>query len=399
MKEIILSIVIPTKNRYAYAIKSINSLLRFCDESVEIVVVDNSDDDNLELWATQNLSQNINYRRIKGYMSVCDNFQMGLDIANGEYICCIGDDDSVNPEILPLVYWAQSKDIDAVTPKFIADYKWPDLNNGNNIKTDCDGILTVKKFSGKKVMQDVEKGMRQLAKTCGTDLADAYYIPKIYYGIIKRKIILEVKSIVGTNFPGISPDLSGAVTASNFVDSYLVLDYPIFIAGSSIASTAGQSAKKRHHGNLSEQTHIARNAIDNWPIKIPKFFSVETVWSQSAYVSLKAINRHDLVNLFNFARLYACTLMFNISYAKYVYLTLRNYSLLRRSIFIPLIFMEYINYIKIRAKYFIANKKNKLFCSVTTIKNIKDVDEASKVLSSHLKSLGFTIEKCLDVRL
>lgn len=395
-----LSIVIPSKNRYDYAKNCIQTLINMHDEGLEIVVVDNSDDDFLEDWiSAKNNSNGLIYIREKKFLTVVENFQIGIDAANGLYICTIGDDDCVNPEIMELVKWANKMNIDAITPKFIVDYTWPDLRSikKNNIETG--GSLRIKNFTQKITFPNVEKGMKRLARTCGTDLADAFYIPKIYYGIIKTKILRKAKIEVGSNFPGVSPDLSGAVTASNFIKSYCLIDYPIFIAGSSINSTAGQSALKKHHGDLTDQKHISRHAIDNWPSKIPKFFSVESVWSQSAYASLKGLKRNDLLAKFNYPRIYAYTFMFNRTYYRYVLTALSNKVREDKSnmpVELSKIFVEYLKYIFIRAKYFIKNKYDKLLKTTTDIKGIDNVGGASLALSSFLKSRSISLKKTLS---
>jgi glycosyltransferase involved in cell wall biosynthesis len=395
MSKIILSIVIPTKNRFEYAKICFSSILSIESDVFELVVVDNSDEDLLQNWFYSNISDSrLNYIRKKEFLTVVENFQIGIDNANGEYVCTIGDDDGLNPEIIELVEWAKKNNIDAVTPKFIADYIWSDLNH-LKYNSKIGGTLKIKKFNKKISFLNVEKGLKKLSKTCGMDLADSFYIPKIYYGIIKKDILKTAKNKLGTNFPGVSPDLSGAIVASAFINKYCVIDYPIFIAGSSIKSTAGSSNLKKHHGSLNDQKHISRDAIASWPKQIPNIFSVETVWSQSSYMSLKAIRRDDLVANYNFPRIYASLLMFNRSYYKYV-ITSFLFTF-QKSIVLNLfkVLMEYINLVFRRAKYLIINIKNKFFGNAILYSEIHNIDQANLKLSEYLKRNNFSINKIL----
>ena len=385
MSNIALSIVIPTKNRVEYAKICICSILNFEYNNFELVVVDNSDEDLLQNWM---------YIRKNEFLTVVENFQIGIDNANGEYVCTMGDDDGLNPEIIELVKWAKKNNIDAVTPKFIADYIWPDLNHLKDNST-IGGTLKIKKFNNNFSFLNVKNGLNQLSRTCGMDLADSFYIPKIYYGIIKNDVLKKAKNEIGTNFPGVSPDLSGAIVASAYINKYCVIDYPIFIAGSSIKSTAGSSNLKKHHGSLNDQKHISRNAIVSWPKQIPNIFSVETVWSQSAYMSLKAIRRDDLVASYNFPRIYASLLMFNRSYYKYVISSFLF--TFQKSIVLNLfkVLIEYINLIFRRAKYLILNLRNKFFGSALLYSEIHNIDQANLKLSEYLKRNNFSINKIL----
>ena len=39
-----------------------------------------------------------------------------MPLATGEFVCVIGDDDGVNPEIIRAVCWAREHKLDAVAP-------------------------------------------------------------------------------------------------------------------------------------------------------------------------------------------------------------------------------------------------------------------------------------------
>lgn len=396
-KSFLLSIVIPTKNRFEYIISCISSLRDLVQYGIELIVVDNSDSNELQLWIEeQGITSFCNYIKVSESISVSQNFQIGIDAAQGEYVCTIGDDDTVNKEIIQLVKWAKEKQIDAITPRFIADYIWPDLKSSNSSLTG--GELRIRKFSGLQKYPSVKKGLIRLTKTCGTDLADSFYLPKIYYGVIRLRILQEAKKSAGSNFPGVSPDLSGAVTSAAYVIKYCVIDYPIFLPGSSKKSTAGLSLQKKHFGSLEEQPHISRSAVDNWPALIPKYFSVETVWSQSAFASLAALNRKDLLLKFNFSRIYAYSLMFNPVLFKQARIAIRLYH--RGNLFLMFfiyfkILLEYLNYVLIRFRYLIKNIYNRIFDDVTVYKGIKNIKDASIVLNEYLEDNSISIEKYL----
>jgi glycosyltransferase involved in cell wall biosynthesis len=402
MHHIKLSIVIPSKNRFIYAKECIKSILTMKNTDFEVVVVDNSDDDQLQKWSLDFIDDvRLIYVKKDGYCSLSDNFQAGIDTAKGEYVCTIGDDDGINPEIMHVIDWAIENKIDAITPKFIADYTWPDLqevklNSNHLIKKN--GVLRIKSFSGKMLEYDPQKGLRKIAHTCGMDLADSFYIPKIYYGIIRREILSIVKHKIGTNFPGISPDLSGAITVANFVESFYILDYPLFISGSSLKSASGASSLRMHHGNLDRQEHLKKGYIANWPSKIPRFYSVESMWSQSALESLRAIQREDLLRKFNYPKIYATSLMFNFAYKSYVFNSFKQKDNFRSTNYtkdLIYVILEFMGLIIRRARYFLKNNYNKATSGLITIDNLQTINNANKALLVYLEKNHYSIQKVL----
>ena len=97
----LLSIAIPTRNRYQTMIPVLKSLISIPSDKFEIVVHDNSDD-NSEI---SDFLKNINDSRIKYFvsknkMSQSENFNQVVYNCIGDYICLIGDDDFVLPTII-----------------------------------------------------------------------------------------------------------------------------------------------------------------------------------------------------------------------------------------------------------------------------------------------------------
>ncbi len=97
----LLSVVIPTRNRQKYAISSIVSILRIPDPYLEIVVQDNSDSRDLQELLRRNVQDSrLRYNYTPDPLSFIGNFNEAVRLATGDYLCFIGDDDGVNPEIM-----------------------------------------------------------------------------------------------------------------------------------------------------------------------------------------------------------------------------------------------------------------------------------------------------------
>ncbi|MNK73875.1 Spore coat polysaccharide biosynthesis protein SpsA [compost metagenome] len=318
----ILSIIIPTRNRPEYAISAIRSALSIASEEIELIVQDNSDGDELSaLLAAYESDGRLRYQHTKERLDVIANFNKALDLARGEYFTFIGDDDGVNPEILDAVRWAKQEGLDALTPTLIADYFWPDMTQkyyGNKSA----GNLRIRPFNGSISFPNVEQGMRECARNAGQNLVHFTALPKVYYGIVKRACMEKVREKTGTYFPGVSPDMSGAMAAASYVQRLGVVDYPLFVPGSSIKSTAGSSARKQHLGRLQDQPHLPHGCWDHWPDRVPSFFAVQTVWAQSLVRTLEATDRYDVLKHFNTPLLHAMCAVFNPPFFRF---TLKSY--------------------------------------------------------------------------
>src|SRR5262245_40131954 len=126
----ILSVVIATRNRLEYAKAAIRSAASIPGADVEIVVQDNSDDRALEHHiAASSADSRIRYNHTAGQLSMTDNYNLALNASGGEYVCTIGDDDGLNPEIVEAARWASRNDVDSLFHGSIACYYWPDFRS------------------------------------------------------------------------------------------------------------------------------------------------------------------------------------------------------------------------------------------------------------------------------
>jgi hypothetical protein len=116
--------------------------------------------------------------------------------------------------------------------------------------------------------------------------------------------------------------MCAAVALTCAVKNPMCIDYPVFLPGSSAKSTAGSSGMKQHHGSLSAQSHLPTNCEETWPIEVPVFFAVQTVWAQSAIAAIKLLKKPDYFKVFNIERLHALCVVFNPEYTNQ---TIRNY--------------------------------------------------------------------------
>lgn len=308
----ILSIIIPTKNRYEYLIYSLRSIINnFKDFSVEIIVHDNSTDEiPQDILEIINSEKSIQYTKIDHHISGWENFELAITKANGKYLTMIGDDDSLSKYVIDVVEFMDKNNIMSVISPF-ATYTWPDLES-RIFKSKTSSQLSLKKFGGKISYLRAEKELDQLVKSGGTNL---FQLPKMYYGIVNREIVEKVKESSGYFLPGPSPDMANAVSMAVFLEKIVHVDIPIFIAGNSSKSTAGMGAKGEHLGKIEDIKFLPENCSREWDPWVPKYWSGPTIWAQSAVKALEGTKANRKINYLN---LYAHCYVFNSSYKDYV---------------------------------------------------------------------------------
>ena len=99
INEILLSILIPTRNREKYAIQVIKHILEFNNNNFQLVIQDNSDSKNLEILLDEyKYDSRLNYFYCGNILSFVDNFNLGISNCKGQYLTIIGDDDGINPD-------------------------------------------------------------------------------------------------------------------------------------------------------------------------------------------------------------------------------------------------------------------------------------------------------------
>jgi hypothetical protein len=311
----LLSIAIPTHNRARYAIPAIQSILAIADPRLEVVVSDTSTTgelaacmaDRCNAWVTD---PRLNYFRPPEKLDMTGNHNAAIAAASGEYVCLIGDDDTISADALLAAAWAKDKGIELIAPNVVTNYVWPDFRSRYLGSAHASRLYFAKRFG------DVHFHDSSLA--LASALHDAAQgtmgLPKIYHGIVKRSVLERIREFSGAYFHGSSPDVSGAIGLALCSQSFVVVDYPLTIPGASGGSNTGRSAMNTHKGKLSQESQTKGFEAGGWSQGVPRFFSVETVWAHAALETILLIAPHQ-VSAFNFARLIAVCRVLHPEYA------------------------------------------------------------------------------------
>lgn len=299
----LLSIVIPTRNRIPYAMSAIQSILEIPDSTLELVIQDNSDCRGLEAWLQSNVCDpRLRYNYTDHPLSFVHNFNAAASLATGEYICFIGDDDGVNPEILEAASWARLENLDALVVKQSPGYIWCDKGIPSTL---IGGSLTITDFSGSIVDADMEEEIKILVRNGGLYYLDTN-LPKLYHGLVHRRCLEAVHDKTGAYFGGLSPDTFSVLAVACVAKNVVVINYPLTISG--VCRSSGsvvEGAIKKHSKKLEDAPHFRFRGEYHWCELVPRTYTVETLWVDSSIAALQAMGRDDLVRQLNLPKLAA----------------------------------------------------------------------------------------------
>ncbi|MGL6065565.1 MAG: glycosyltransferase family 2 protein [Cetobacterium sp.] len=404
-EKYLLSVLIPTKNREKYLRGSIEQILKIEDKRIQIVIQDNSDISIYEqIKEILKLNNNIKYNYTPGIVSFVENFDIGLQLCEGEYVCLIGDDDGIMPQIIPVIEWAKKNNKKIIKPSLNISYFWPESGaRGNKID---DGCLKINNITQKIRIYDAKK---ELQKLIGQGCQDYLLLgtAKLYHGIVKKECLDKIKEKTGKYFGGLTPDIYMATALSLVADEIIEINFPLTVPGVCKGSGSSDSATGKHTGMLEEAPHFKGHKNYSWSELIPKFYSVETIWAESSVTALEECGEKELLEKFNLEFL---TLSCLLKYPKYKEFIVKNYKNnffknSRKKIIIKnILHFNVYNikkfFTKVRNKSLrILNvlvkklkKEDSIYCELS---NVKNISEAVEIINEKLNKENINIKKII----
>jgi hypothetical protein len=284
----LLSIVIPTRNRQEYAANLLSALNASREEDFEVIVHDNSELTQLSDIVAGLDDQRIRYHHAPERLNMHQNFDRAVDLARGEYVCVIGDDDGVlvSPALAALRK-AKAQSAEALLTELYL-YAWPGVLH--KIWGDMGGPLdSSPAFPGQaeRILAPIDalEDLYRRGAVGGLGL-----LPRVYHGYVARTSLAGLKAQCGTYFPGASPDIANAVGLTKFVSRLLFDPAATIISGHSPKSGGGSGAAGRHHSELDDARHLPASSIQQWDKRLPRFWCGPTVYAQSALEAARAVN-------------------------------------------------------------------------------------------------------------
>lgn len=404
MTNPLLSIVIATKNRQKYAFSAVKSILSINDNRINVVVQDNSDNQTLKEKLNEfSTDERLMYRYTNDNLSFIDNFNYSLEISKGKYLCMIGDDDGINPEIIEATQWAYNNNVEVLVGNLSVNYRWDGIGTQDTFFTKMTGsTLTIETFSGRVFYPDIKKELIRFAQNGCTNYTD-FKLPKLYHGIVRRDCLEKIKNLTGAYFKGLSPDIYSSIALATVIKSLIYIDYPLTIPGVCVQSGSVQEGQiKKHSKRMEDAPHLQHRGLYKWEKNVPPIYCVQTIWADSSFAALREMKQEVVINNFKEFSLYANIVAENRTLRNDVFLFMderRNKSSFLTKLKDRLYFM-YI-YIKKPIFKFLSVRVLKRILFVLRIKRLesktglKDIMTAMNYLNKYLKENNFRIENHL----
>ena len=306
----LLSVVIPTRNRQKYALQSVQQIYTVTDESVQLVVQDNSDDDSLAaLLEKENFSDRVKYTFIPTRIPGVDNYAGGIAASDGEYVCCIGDDDGVLRGITEVAQWAKENNIAAIKPGVQASYFWP-----GTMPSFPEGCLNLEYADHTYFWVNPQKELVSFLKTGCLDLPTALLV-KAYHGLVRKDMFDKINEKTGRYCGGLSPDIYLSTSLSLDTDSLLCVNFPLTIFGACKQSTTGDSVNKVNVSKLELAPHFVGQPY-TWSEKVPRYYCGSNIWADSAMHALDDMGAQEMKTNFSVEKLTCDCLLNHPAYKK-----------------------------------------------------------------------------------
>ena len=225
----LISIIIPTRDRAEVLKYSLASCVRIRDSEIEIVVSDNSSVDDTPNVVAKFKDARIRYVRTPQRCSMRQNFEFAVCHASGDYIFILGDDDALIPNQFPYLRSLLERFTPDTMTGAIVKYAWPSpvAYNGGRIKLQFKSLYGIPAIvSGEQLRSDLERRGALIAR----------YAPRIYGGVASRRVVEGLKAKTGELFMASSPDTYFIFASPSQIQRHLVVSHPFFVAGSSSRS-------------------------------------------------------------------------------------------------------------------------------------------------------------------
>ena len=293
----LLSVVIPTKNRYKYLKHLITMIKDFQSNDIELIIHDNTADNAEILGFLSTIDYpNVSYFHVKEHLSVSQNAEQAILKSIGKYVCFIGDDDGLYPEIIDSVKEADSKGLEAFICKCVK-YNWPDYIDNGRYK--ISGVVLEEVTKRKDGYLNVKS---ELNKVINDGFGTLGLLPKVYQGVVSRQLLERLYERCGTYFPGPSPDMANAVALSILTDKVYFFNRKLIITGQCKSVGGGERLLKGNLKSISDVPHLSQEDVNSWDKNLPNLWCAETIWPDSGISAMKQL---DYSYPINYTKIYA----------------------------------------------------------------------------------------------
>lgn len=229
----IISLIIPTRERADYLKESVQTGLQIEDDQFELIVSDNASNDHTRQVIDAIQDPRLKYLNTGERISMRQNFEFALQHCKGDYVVYIGDDDC----ILPGQFRFLRQILEQHRPDALSwdrpTYGWPVDGYGKRT-----GSV---KFQRNSLFGELEtidsKNAKQQLLECNIGALGPK--PAIYHGCISRQFLRSIETQDGICFASSNPDVYVTYQAVLRDAHALHVAHPFTLNGYSPVSTGG----------------------------------------------------------------------------------------------------------------------------------------------------------------
>lgn len=230
MTRPLLSVIVPTRERGDVLAELLPCLLSLSLREVEFIICDNASEDHTGQVVEAYADPRVKYARSERRLSMPENFERGLLMAEGDYIMTLGDDDFIIEENLTLALDRMRQDgLDAIY-WFRGCFYW-----GKYPDPALAGCFNIPLGRGQYPVVPAT-----LLHLNYSGQINYQYLPSIYNSVVSRSFLKRYKDhLRGCYFPpyAISVDVFSAVVFCSMNPSVLFQQSPVSVSGISHHST------------------------------------------------------------------------------------------------------------------------------------------------------------------
>jgi len=221
-----ISVIIPTRERADTLLFAIKTALDQNSDDYEVVVSDNFSQDNTKEVVDSFNDPRLVYVNSGRRLSMCDNYEFGLEHARGEYVIIIGDDDAIMPGAIDALLLTMKSNPSLVYYWSYSVYTWP--KNGKN----ASAYYVPYNHLPRKI------NLKKIAYRFIAVMRESGQLPSPYHGAVAKSILDTIRKQTGRVFHSTQPDLFTSFAIPVFVDTALNVGYIVTVAGKSPKSNS-----------------------------------------------------------------------------------------------------------------------------------------------------------------
>lgn len=230
----LISILIPTRNRYFLLRMAIETILKQEMQDYEVIIQDNNSSDATSQIANEFRNNKIKYFRSDVDLNVTDNWNLALRNSHGRFVLMLGDDDALVPKALQELASMVSKH-ESFDAAYLGAYLYAAQGTiGDNSRGFCRSYSNREIYQNQKQSFELDSKLRSKLLNQSLEFVVSYdYNPQFW--LISRDFL--IRNNLFTNFyKSLYPDYFTSIFLMKFAKSIVVNPKHITIIGLTTSS-------------------------------------------------------------------------------------------------------------------------------------------------------------------